>query len=1180
MGLKGVADAFAIGPGVMPWLALIVIALTLTGLFVGAIAGARQRAEQTLRRQKEYMEALHDTALALANRLDLDDLLETIVVRAGSLVGAADGFVYLVDEDKGALVTRVGVGLFSDSIGTRLSPGEGLAGNIWLAGRPLAVEDYYTWSGSVSHLRRYDFYALAGVPLTSGGQVVGVIGLAYREAERRFSAESVALLERFAQLASLALDNAQLYSAARQELAERQRAIEELRETQRNMRLIAENTGDVFFAYNMERRLLYCNAAFESLTGYTLAELREQDFINYLYPDDEARMLALFESTFQGESFANAEYRIITRSGDVKWCSSSVGPLLDELGIQIGVQGLERDIAERKRIEETQRFLVEASAVLSASLDYEATLKTLTRLVVPYLADWCIVHTFQPDGSVQRMADTFADPRKEALARTIHREYPPDPTAPHGHPRALRTGQPELIAEISAEILASGARDERHLQLQREMGIRSTISVPLVARGRTLGAITLVCAESERHYDAGDLELAKDLARRAALAVDNAQLYRAAQRRLAELTTLQNVAWAINSSLRLDEVFRTVVTQISTAFGYQMVSIYLREGDGLSLQAYVGYTEVMWFIWLDQAVGGRVARTGEAIFMRDATADPDFTVLAPGTRQAIIVPLKRGESEVLGILVVESAGEPILTEDDFALLLLLADQISVAVTNARLFAEQHASEQRYRSLLDQAADSIFVTEPDGRILDANEQATALLGYTHGELLSMRLYELAEPAEAQARLRQATRATMALHLRRHDGELLPVEISAAAIDAGVVLAIVRDVSERLRLENQLRQAQKLEAIGTLANGIAHDFNNLLAAITGYADLALDSTAPDDPRYADLQQIVHAAQRGAGLTRQLLAFSRPAAPERKALNPADLVQEVFRLLRPTIPSTIAIDAAPAVDSWMVEADAAQVQQVLVNLVVNARDALPNGGNIGITSANVLLDAAQARRLDVAAGRYVRLSVADDGVGMDEQIVGRIFEPFFTTKAHGKGTGLGLAITLGIVRGHGGVIDVTSRPGQGTTVAVYLPAGGSSARVAETGGAGVTRGQGELILVVDDEPAVRQLGRRILERYGYRTLIAEDGRSAVEVFRAHAAEVAAVVLDLTMPGMDGRATFYALREISDVPIVFSSGQSAAELSAQLAAPDTLFIAKPYNLAELTRAIAQVLQANSSVE
>jgi PAS domain S-box-containing protein len=1144
-------------------------------------AAARRHAEQTLQQQHEYMEALHTTGLSLLNRLDLDDLLEAIVVRAGALLATPDGFLYLVDEDADELDTRVGVGIFSEQVGLRLKRGEGLAGTIWQTGTPLAVADYDTWPGSPAHLRQGGFHALVGVPLTYGARVVGVIGLAYREPGRHFDADTISFLTRFAQLASLALEHVRLYSAAQQELSDRERAVEALRTTERNLRLIAENTRDVFFAYDMNHRLIYINAAFESLTGYSIAELREQEFINYLHRDDEARMLALFEATFRGHTFADAEYRIVMRSGEVRWCSSSVGPLLDEHGVQIGVQGLERDISERKRVEENQQFMVEASALLVASLDYETTLTKLTQFVVPYLADWCKVHVLQPDQSIHLVAQTFADPAKQALSIEIDREYPVDLTGRYGFPKVIRTGQPELRSEISDAFLAQMAIDDRHLQLQRATEPRSAMVLPLIARGRTLGAITFVSTTPEHRYGEADMEMAKDLAHRAALAVDNARLYRASQRRLAEVTTIQNVAWAINSTLRLSEMFRTVVTQVSAVFGYQMVSIYLREGDGLALQSYVGYDEVMWFMGLDQAVSGRVVRTGAAAFVRDAAADPDFIFVQPNTRQAIIVPFKHGMGEVLGVLLIESTGTPILTDDDFTLLTLLADQISVAVANARLFAELRTSEQRYRSLLEQAADTIFVTDLAGRIVDANEQASALLGYTRDELLGMGLHDLVAPTdvaeahESFTRLRRSGRATAALRLRHRDGVLFPVEINAAAIDADVVLAIVRDVSERLRLENQLRQAQKLEAIGTLANGIAHDFNNLLAAIAGYADLALESTPPDDPRHADLQQISRATQRGAGLTRQLLTFSRPAAPERRPLYLAELAQEAYRLLRPTIPSTISIQAELASDSWLIEADAAQVQQVLVNLVVNARDAMPNGGTLKIGVVNVLLDADQGRRLNIPAGPYVRLSVADSGIGMDEQTVSRIFEPFFTTKMQGKGTGLGLSVTHGIVRGHGGIIDVVSRPEQGTTMMIYFPASGAVAGPFEEAVGGAAQGQDELILVVDDEPAVRQLGKRMLERYGYRVLLAEDGLLAIEIFRAHAAEIAAVVLDLTMPGMDGRATFAALRAISGVPVIFSSGQSAAELAMQLAAPDTMFIAKPYNLVDLTRAVGQIVQS-----
>ena len=505
LGLASVAIIFDRGSIFSSWLPVLLIAVCLSGLFISALVGMRQRTDHALRRQKEYMEALYDTALALANRLDLEDLLETIVTRAGALVGASDGFVYLVDEAEHSLVMRVGIGVFDDQIGFRLSRGEGLAGNIWQAGRPLALDDYNTWPGSPLQLRWRGFQALAGVPLISSERVVGVIGLAYREPDRRFSTEAVDVLRRFAQLASLALDNAQLYRAGQQELLERERAIEVLRETQRNLRLIAENTSDVVFAYDMERRLLYQNAAFERLTEYNISDLYTQDMINYLHPDDTARMRELLESVFQGNSFADIEYRIVTRSGRVKWCSSSCGPLLDEHGAQIGVQGVERDISERKRAEETQQFLVKASAMLSASLDYEATLKILTQLAVPDLADWCIIHMFQPDGSIQRMADTFADPRKEALARTLGREYSINLSDQYGYSRVLRTGLPELLTEMSDAVLVAIARDERHLQLQRELGIRSTINVPLIARGKTIGAITFVYAESERRYDQADL---------------------------------------------------------------------------------------------------------------------------------------------------------------------------------------------------------------------------------------------------------------------------------------------------------------------------------------------------------------------------------------------------------------------------------------------------------------------------------------------------------------------------------------------------------------------------------------------------------------------------------------------------------------------------------------------------
>jgi signal transduction histidine kinase/CheY-like chemotaxis protein/PAS domain-containing protein/HPt (histidine-containing phosphotransfer) domain-containing protein len=399
-----------------------------------------------------------------------------------------------------------------------------------------------------------------------------------------------------------------------------------------------------------------------------------------------------------------------------------------------------RDITPRRQAEATQRFLAEASALLASSLDYETTLDTVAHLAAPYFADWCMAHIIDADRNIRRVALAFADPSRRHLAEEMQRNYMLDPNAPYSYPKVLRTGQSELISDVRDEELRLVARDARHLELLRALGLRSSMSVPLNARGRTLGTLTFGTTVSGRRYTAADLALAEELARRAALAVDNARLFREAQRRLAELTTVQQIAQTINSTLWIDRLFQTIVTQISAGFGYRMVSIYLREGEGLALQAYVGYDEVISFIQLDQGVSGRVARTGQATFVRDAATDPDFIFADPGTRQLIIIPLRTGEEQILGTLAVESNGQPELTDDDFAILKLLADQVSIAVVNARLFDERTVADEQLRhrneelTALHETALGLIERLDVNSLLGAIvTRAGALLGTEHGYL---------------------------------------------------------------------------------------------------------------------------------------------------------------------------------------------------------------------------------------------------------------------------------------------------------------------------------------------------------------------------------------------------------------------------------------------------------------
>ncbi len=369
-----------------------------------------------------------------------------------------------------------------------------------------------------------------------------------------------------------------------------------------------------------------------------------------------------------------------------------ISPLLDRYKQSNGQIILVRDVTERRKAEDIQHFLDQAGTLLAGSLDYEVTLSNLARLTVPILADWTIIHMLDEQGRARRVALAASEAEPQAFVGAFSDEQPLNPHAAHGFLQVLRTGKPELIPQITDEILQHVIADPERIPLIKQIGFHSIVTVPLIARGSTLGTISLLTASSGRTYTPDALALAEEFARRAALAVDNARLYQAAQRRTDEQVTLQHVAATINSALGLDAIFNTVVKEIHTAFGYNLVSIYLREGDVLALQAYTGYDNVLSFIDIDQGVSGRVARTGEPAFVRAARDDADFLVAAPHTEQAIIVPLKSGDGSVLGTLAVESNGEPQLTDDDFALLTLLADQVSVAVTNARLFANLRESE--------------------------------------------------------------------------------------------------------------------------------------------------------------------------------------------------------------------------------------------------------------------------------------------------------------------------------------------------------------------------------------------------------------------------------------------------------------------------------------------------------
>ena len=495
-----------------------------------------------------------------------------------------------------------------------------------------------------------------------------------------------------------------------------------------------------------------------------------------------------------------------------------------------------------------------------------------------------------------------------------------------------------------------------------------------------------------------------------------------------------------------------------------------------------------------------------------------------------------------------------------------------------------------RALAGAISDVVVVLDRDGRYLDVVSRRAELLVRPADELLGRTIHDVFPREHADAFVRWIRQA---LDTGRTVEDEYDVEIAGkptwfaaivAPLTPSTVIWIARDISERKLLESQLRQAAKMDAVGRLAGGIAHDFNNLLTAITTNADLALAALRSEQDVQEELGQIKRAADRAAGLTRQLLAFSRKQMLQPRVLQVNDAVREASQLLARLIGEDVELITHLDPETWPVVADAGQLTQVVMNLAVNGRDAMPNGGMLVITTGNLTVSGAlAARQRGLKPGDYVVLTMRDSGTGMDRKTQERVFEPFFTTKEQGKGTGLGLSTVYGIVKQSGGYIQLASEQGRGTTFWVFLPratadipaAAKASLRVP------VSVAKGTTVLIVEDEAQVRGAAARVLRRFGYTVLEAQHGVDALALWAERGRDIAIVVTDVVMPQLGGRDLVRRLRaDGATVPVLFISGY--AEGATPERGDDTgrsTFLAKPFDIGVFVRIVGELIRGDASV-
>jgi PAS domain S-box-containing protein len=500
-------------------------------------------------------------------------------------------------------------------------------------------------------------------------------------------------------------------------------------------------------------------------------------------------------------------------------------------------------------------------------------------------------------------------------------------------------------------------------------------------------------------------------------------------------------------------------------------------------------------------------------------------------------------------------------------------------------AEEQLREQA--ELLNHARDAIVVRDLEDRILFWNKSAERIYGWSVEEAVGRNvrdlIYDGLSPGFEEAKevlVEKGEFRGEMKHITKTGAEII-VESHWALVtdDLGnprLNLVINTDITDSKRLQAQFLRAQRMESIGTLAGGIAHDLNNLLSPILMAVQLLQAKTTDDDSRRL-LATLRTSAERGAGLVHQVLSFARGLEGEHITLQPRHLIREIAKILKDTIQKSIEVEVRSDRDLWTIAGDATQLHQVLMNLCVNARDAMPHGGRLTIGAANAVLDENYARmNIDARPGRFVCITVSDNGIGIPAPFINRIFEPFFTTKEHGKGTGLGLSTVMGIVKGHNGFVNVYSEIARGTQFKVYLPASDASSEHDTEEVRHLPRGRGELILVVDDEAAIREVTESTLTASGYRVLLAGDGTEAVAHYARQGDKIKIVLTDMMMPYMDGLATVRALKRMNpELKIIASSGLGDVSKFTEAAdAGVKTFLHKPYTAEKLLQTIAEVLR------
>ncbi len=932
------------------------------------------------------------------------------------------------------------------------------------------------------------------------------------------------------------------------DLTERLRTEQALKESEARFRLMADAAPVLIWVDDANARCTFFNKPWLDFTGRTLEQEIGHGWLDGVHADDLERVRA-FDDFERSRQPYQHEYRLRRHDGEYRWMLDTGVPRFTPEGEFEGYIGSIIDITDRRLAEE---------ALKESEARYRTQVENAPEAIVVFDVD--TGRFVEANDNALRLWGLSRD----AFLRTDPVALSP-PAQPDGRPSA-----PAIAANVAATLSGETPVFE---WLHRDAGGRDIpcevrlVRLPSASRRLIRGSVTDIShrKRAERLQSA-----LYRIAATTSATEDIDEFYAAIHGIVGELMYAKNFYVAIYDPRTDTIAFPYCVDELDST------PEPMRPGNGLT---------------------ARVLRSGQPLL----TLDEDFHEMVSRGEVELIgsdsvawlgVPLRRG-GNTYGVLVVQSY-DPRFTfgEAEKEVLMFVSQHIAVALERKRAQEAVRESEERYRLLFERNLAGVYRMTLVGRILECNDALARIFGYGSREELIDRDMAVLYPDGRQrksffdALLDARSLANYEMRGERRDGGAAWTFQNASLLadeQAGEVIVegTVTDVTERRQLEEQLRQSQKMEGIGQLAGGIAHDFNNLLTTVLGYSDMALSQLSAHDPIREDIEEIRKAGERASALTRQLLAFSRKQVFEPRVLDLNALLADSSRMLARLIGEHIRLVTRLEPELGSVRADPGQVEQVIVNLVVNARDAMPEGGTLTVRTENVDVDAASSRRhFGIEPGRYVVMAVADTGVGIDPETQKRIFEPFFTTKETPRGTGLGLATVYGIVSQSGGQIFVASAPERGATFAIYLPRVEKPAEVTGAAPAAPLRGGTETILLVEDEDAVRGLTRRCLEASGYTVLQASSAEEAIDVASRFDGRLDLLLTDVVMPGASGPELSRRLHERRPgTRVLYVSGYTDAAMASHVALDaGASFLQKPFTPETLARKVREILDARET--